>query len=148
MSMALRLILTSICLLYTSSATASRIDLESYASGFDTIPVAVLDFRPVDMPAMTDMDISAVITNDLAFSGRFRVIRTEKPDSALFARNGIGIFIAGEYSRNGTDIVLDCYVHDAMTTELLVGKKYQGDMSHRRSMAHRFSNQIFEMRVC
>jgi TolB protein len=131
--------------LVLASQAASRIQLESYASGFDTIPVAVVNFRAVNTPAITANMPWEVIAADLSFSGRFRVTQADTVDTALFARNGIGIYIDGEYTFEGDRLVLDCYLHDAVTRDLLVGKKYSGDGKLLRNMAHRFSNQIYEL---
>ncbi len=132
-------------LLCLQQSYAEKIDLEAYASGFDSIPIAVLDFRPQNGVAVTDNKPWEIIAADLGFSGRFMVKRVEKVDSAFFAENNIGLFIDGEYTANGNDVTLDCYLHDAATMDLLVGKKYRGKKQYLRSMAHRYSNEIYEL---
>ncbi|MFW5775396.1 MAG: DPP IV N-terminal domain-containing protein [Chitinivibrionales bacterium] len=124
---------------------ADKVDLEAYASGFDSIPVAVLDFRSQNDATISENKPWEVIAADLAFSGRFKVTRVEKVDSAVFAENNIGLFIDGEYTIEGDNITIDCYLHDATTMDLLVGKKYRGKTQYQRNMAHRYANEIYEI---
>jgi TolB protein len=125
---------------------AERVDLEAYASGFDSIPIAVLSFRPTPQSAaLRENQPWKIVADDLAFTGRFFVTRATKPDSAAFAENNIGIFIDGEYTVRGNSVELDCYLHDATTMDLLVGKKFRGEKKFLRSMAHRYANQVYEM---
>jgi TolB protein len=136
---------TILLILVCTAGAVEKVRLEAYASGFDTIPIAVLDFRADSASAIQTNSPWEIIVADLGFSGRFRATRCEKIDTALFRQNNIGIFIDGQYRREGSDIVLDCYLNDAASLDVLLGKKYQGSESHLRSMAHRFSNQVFDI---
>jgi TolB protein len=128
------------------ASRAERIDLEAYASGFDSIPIAVMKFRPTAGSGTLQEDAPwKIVADDLEFSGRFFVTRATKPDSALFAENSIGIFIDGEYTVKGNSVELDCYLHDAATMDQLVGKKFRGERRFLRGMAHRYANQVYEM---
>jgi len=129
-----------------TAAAAEKISLESYASGIDTVPVAVLPFKPAAGSGPLGKDLPwQVIADDLEFSCRFSVLRVDKVDSAVFAQKGIGIFIDGEYSVSGGGVVIDCYIRDALSFDLLLGKKYRGELQYMRGMAHRFSNQLVEI---
>lgn len=124
---------------------AARVSLESYASGFDSIPIAVVEFRPMsNSPVMSKNHPWKIVADDLEFTGKFTVARLAKPDSAVFAERNIGIFVDGEYTVEGQSVVLDCYLHDAATMDLLMGKKYRSALRHVRNMAHRFTNVIVE----
>ncbi len=125
-------------------ATAASVDLESYASGFDTLPVAVVTFRSTGGTASMADEPWRVIADDLAFSPRFRVVRAPKADSASLLAAGAGIYVDGEYSTSGEEIALECFVRDAARGEVLLGRKYAGNMRQVRSMAHRFANQLVE----
>ncbi len=125
---------------------AEQVSLEAYASGFDSIPIAVLPFQAAEGSKPITKNLPwKIIADDLDFSGRFQVFETGQADSAFFAQHGIGIYIHGEYLHTGTSIVLDCNVHDAKTSRMLAGKKYRGETSKLRGMAHRYSNEVFEM---
>ncbi len=137
-------LLISIASIYSLSF-GERIDLESYASGFDSIPIAIIDFRSLNNMPITKNKPWKTIADDLEFSGRFSVARGPAKDSAKFVDKNIGIFIDGEYSVIGNNVVLDCYLHDASTMDLIVGKKYKGEFKFLRNMAHRYANKIYEM---
>ena len=126
------------------TASAERVSLESFASGLDTVPIAILPFRSTDGSVINDDLPWQVVGDDLNFSGRFAVTRTDHVDTALFREKGIAIYIDGEYSTVNGVVSLDCYVHDATTQDLLMGKKFKGEPKVLRSMSHRFSNQIVE----
>jgi len=124
---------------------SQRINLEVYAGKYDSIPIAILPFmRLTAQPIVTNKPWE-VIAGDLSASHRFIVTRAEKADSALFAQKGISLYVHGEYSTQGDNVILDCFIRDAASSDLLVGKKFQGEKKFIRSMAHRFSNQIYEM---
>ncbi|MBN1983741.1 MAG: PD40 domain-containing protein [Chitinivibrionales bacterium] len=124
---------------------SGRIDLESYVRNFDSIPIAVVKFQSSDGSALSQDYPWEVIADDLDFSSKFAVVRMESADSALLAEKNIGIYIDGEYMLNSGEIVLDCFVRDAITREILLGKKYRGSVAASRAIAHRFSNQIYSM---
>ena len=129
----------------TSSLYAQKVHLETYASGLDSIPIAVVQFRSLNNDPVKKNKPWEIIANDLEFSGRFSVMKCEKVDSAEFIKKGIGIFIDGEYSIEGSNIVMECFLHDASTLELLVGKKYRGVLKYLRNMSHRYANMILDM---
>ncbi len=124
---------------------ANQIDLKSYASRFDSIPIAVLNFRALNNRTITKHQPWKVVADDLEFGGRFTVARGLKADSARFVQEQIGIFIDGEYEIKGNTVILNCYLHDAGSMDLLVGKKYQGELKYIRTMAHQYSNLIYDM---
>lgn len=138
--------LVLIIILTSSVCWSDRIDLESYASGFDSIPIAVLKFRPQQGSRTIENDQPwKVIADDFDFHDKFHVVRVEKADSVKFVREGVGLFIDGEYYVENDNVVLDCYLHDASTMDLLLGKKYRGEMKYLRSMSHRYANNIVEV---
>lgn len=132
-------------LITSLSILADRIDLKSYASTFDSIPIAILDFKPKNGPSIKRNQPWKIIADDLGFGGRFSVARGLKADSAKFVDKNIGIFIDGDYTIERKSITLNCYLHDASTMDLLIGKKYQGELKYIRKMAHQYSNQIYDM---
>jgi TolB protein len=137
------LLIAVVCL--WAQSFAEKFDLEVYATRFDSIPVAVLPFRSLNNSVISENAPWTVIADDLAFSGRFLVTRTDKLDSVLIAEKQIGIFIDGEYTVVGQSVILDCYLHDAATGDLIVGKKYRGEKKFMRQMSHRYANEIYSM---
>jgi TolB protein len=116
-----------------------------YATNLDTVPIAMLPFQAKGGTTLTRDLPWQIVGNDLEFCGRFKVLRADKVDSAVFAQNRIGLYIDGEYTVEGSMVTIDCYIHDAVSREQLVGKKYKGELGYLRTMSHRFSNQIVEM---
>ena len=123
---------------------AEQFDLEVYASKFDSIPIGILPFVPKGQ-ALTKNLPDEVIAADLDFCGKFIVMKRKEFDSASFADSGIGIYIDGEYNVKKNKVIIECFLRDVATRELIIGKKYKGDTKFLRSMAHRYSNEIVEM---
>ncbi len=124
---------------------AEQFDLEVYASRFDSIPIGVVEFQSTTGQTVKDNQPWAVIANDFDFSGKFNVVSSPAFDSTLFASNGIGIYIDGQYTIEGDKITIECFLRDVATRSLIIGKKYKGDLNFARSMAHRYCNEVVEM---
>lgn len=129
----------------TTSLYAQEVHLETYASGLDSIPIAIVKFRSLNNNPIKKNKPWEIIGNDLEFSGRFSVINYDKVDSAELTKQGIGIFIDGKYTVKGSSVEMECFLHDASTLELLIGKKYRGELKYIRSMSHRYANMILDM---
>lgn len=137
------LVLCVVCGL-AGSAYGVDVRLESYASGVDTVPIAVVPFE-VSGGGMTSGDEPwAVIAGDLSFSPRFRVLRSKSADSTTLLSQGVGIYIDGECRFADGEVEIDCYLRSAADGRSLMGNKYRGSTKFLRSMAHRFSNQVVE----
>jgi TolB protein len=130
---------------YFSLLSAEEFDLEVYASRFDSIPIGVIDFTPANNKIIKKNQPGQVISADLDFCGRFIVMKRSEYDSTAFADSGIGIYIDGQYTVTDEKVVIECFLRDAATKELIIGKKYKGKTKFLRSMAHRYSNEIVEM---
>jgi TolB protein len=137
------LLIIAVC--FTSTVYAEKFDLNVYASKFDSIPIGVLEFTSKNGAQIQDNKPWLVIANDLDFCGRFNVVSRSQFDSAAFAAGNVGIYIDGEYSLRGDSIEMTCFLKDATTKELIIGKKYKGDLKSSRAMAHRYCNEIVEM---
>ena len=138
------MICLALCTMYTGTF-AAQFDLDVYASKFDSIPIGVIDFKSSNGKVVTDNKPWEIIANDLDFSARFSVVNRDSYDSAAFIEANVGIYIDGEYTLEGSTIALDCYLRDVATRELIIGKKYKGELKSIRSMAHRYANEIVEM---
>lgn len=129
------------------AAQAEKFDLEVYASKFDSIPIGVLQFKPTNGQVVKDPDYQPweIIAEDLDFCGKFNVLKLAEYDSAAFAQASIGIYIDGEYTVDGNQITVNCFLRDVASKELIIGKKYKGDLKSIRNVAHRYSNEIVEI---
>lgn len=128
-----------------SLSWAEKFDLEVYASKFDSIPIGIVDFISTNGKLIDDNKPSSVISGDLDFSGRFHVVPKPFYDSASFIGENAGIYIDGDYTVDGKSVTLNCYLRDVASKELIIGKKYKGEMRFIRSMAHRYCNEVVEM---
>ena len=129
--------------IFVSVHGAQQVSLESYASGFDSIPIAVVKFSGTGALPSGD-EPWRVIADDLAFSARFEVSRPLGADTAALHAANIGIYIDGAYSISGDQITFDCMLRDARTKAQLLGKQFKGDAGQLRPMAHRFANRVLE----
>ncbi|MBD3421924.1 MAG: hypothetical protein GF398_17575 [Chitinivibrionales bacterium] len=132
-------------LIHCVSGFAEKFNLDIYASRFDSIPIAVVQFQPSSGAALTRNQPWQIIADDLAFTGKFDVSRLHSADSSAFASKNIGIFIYGDYAMHGDRVSMNCYLHDATTGNLILGRKYTGKAHQLRAMSHRYVNELYEM---
>src|SRR5512133_2743470 len=119
---------------------AEKFDLEVYASKFDSIPVGVVEFLPINGVALTGEKPGTVISSDLDFGGKFHVVSKQVFDSATFTNETIGIYIDGDYSVEGNSVTVNCKLRDVATKDLIIGKKYKGETRFVRSLMHKYCN--------
>lgn len=134
-------LIVSLC---TTTIWAVKVDLEVYASQFDSIPIGIIEFKGEGTIDKKDIP-SNVIANDFFLSTRFSVVKIPEFDSAAFYRGNVGIYIDGNYSVVGNNVTIECLLYDAVSRELIIGKKYEGDKKLIRSMAHKYANEMVEM---
>lgn len=139
------LLCTGILCLWLHGARAERVSLESYAHNLDSLPIAVLPFTSLNEKSVRSDEPWKIIADDLDFSGRFMVTSLAKADTALFLQKNIPIYIDGKYSIDGSFIVMDCFLHDSRTGDVIAEKRYNGEVKLLRTMSHRFSNEVVEM---
>jgi len=133
-------------LIFGVTATqAQKINLEVFASKFDSIPIAVTKFSNLGGGTFSKDEPWRVIASDLDFTGKFMVTKAEAADSALFQQKGVPLFVDGEYRITGSSVTLDCYLKDASSMDQIAGKKYQGDLSTVRTLAHKFCNELMQL---
>jgi TolB protein len=132
-------------LLPALSFAAERFDLEVYATRFDSIPIGVVNFKSTNESRVRENFPWDVLANNLDFSGRFGVVQRPEFDSAFFHERGIGIYVDGEYTIEGTNIQIVCVLRDVGTRTPLITKRYRGEIKFMRNMIHRYSNELVEM---
>ena len=133
------------CAALFSVARAQKVNLEIYASRFDSIPIGVVDFKSKSPAAIAENEPWKVIANDFDLCGRFHVIAKKAFDSAAFAAEGASIYVDGEYVLEGEAVSFTCYVYDVATRGQLFSKVYTGDRKSLRSCAHKFTNEIYDL---
>ncbi|OLC41092.1 MAG: Tol-Pal system beta propeller repeat protein TolB [Nitrospirae bacterium 13_1_20CM_2_62_14] len=138
---------------------AADVFLEATRPDFQKIPVGVLEFQSVMAPANAAERVAEVLKADLRRSQIFSVAdlvklgikvdeKLELLDGAqlpLFkqaADNGVAALVWGKMATRDANLVLDGYVYDGGTAELLIGKRYVGAPSTLRVMAHRLADEL------
>ncbi|OLB03760.1 MAG: Tol-Pal system beta propeller repeat protein TolB [Nitrospirae bacterium] len=138
---------------------AADVFLEATRPDFQKIPVGVLEFKSVMAPANAAERVAEVLKADLRRSQIFSVAdlvklgikvdeKLELLDGAqlpLFkqaADNGVAALVWGKMATRDANLVLDGYVYDGGTAELLIGKRYVGAPSTLRVMAHRLADEL------
>ena len=124
---------------------AEKVKLESIAGNLDSLTIGMMPFISIGSKTEILLEPDLVIADDLNFSGRFSVIRSDKPDAAMFKQQNISLYIDGSYRVNGETITLYCYLRETASGQELAGKKYEGSFATLRSMEHSFSNEIQQM---
>jgi len=124
---------------------AAKVKLSVYASRFDSIPIGIVDFKAKGSGEQPPGQPWKIIANDFNLCGRFHVVRRAVFDSVAFAEEGAGIYIDGHYSVSGNAVTLTCFLNDITVKEPLFTKEYNGDGTSIDRLAHRFSNEVYEL---
>ncbi|MBN2035818.1 MAG: PD40 domain-containing protein [Chitinispirillaceae bacterium] len=130
---------------FVISARAEKVNLEIYASRFDSIPIGVVDFKQKTDDKLTFDQPWRIIANDFDLCGRFIVVSRPVFDSAAFMKENIGIYIDGEYTLDPSVVAFTCYVNDVQNHEHLLVKEYKCAPKVLRKNSHRFCNELYEL---
>ena len=140
-------------------SAATDVFLEATRPDFQKIPIGVLEFEGVMASGNAAERVAEVLKADLRRSQIFSVTDLvklgikvdEKLDllngaaPPLFkqaADNGVAVLVWGKMATREADLVLDGYVYDGGSAELLVGKRYVGAPPALRLMAHRLADEL------
>ncbi len=142
-----------------AAAEAQRYEVEIQKEVFQRIPLAIAGFAPLpDGNPGADLATVArsVLAADLDFTGLFEVIdptflpvdvRQLKPGDqagvlsmlALFKVQGL---LLGTLERRGTELALEGHVYDVERGTAIVARRYLGDATAVRQIAHRLADEI------
>jgi TolB protein len=116
-------------------------------------PIAVVPFRSV-MPLAPEQDIGAIISADLARSGRFDPISAqsyaERPgslsetDYALWRSLSIDHLVVGQINPNGADLNVRFQLAEVFQGEQILGFSFDIRSNEIRRLAHHISDLIYE----
>jgi TolB protein len=142
-----RLLLPLLAVVLSVSPTrAADVVITSEQKAAETISIGFIDFKCVKGdPKSLAFQPGAVISEDLSFSGRFKVQTWSVFDSTsknAFKQQGALAYVKGEYSLEGDNFVLQCELIDIDTQEKILGKKYSGKKSELRLASHKFSDEL------
>ncbi len=123
---------------------STEIELESFAKNADSIPIGIVSFKSLSSTTLLANKPEGVIASDLEFSGRFTVVRSAVPDTALFGNNNVQMYINGDYSVNGNDVQLHCFLQSVDGKQILLNRTFGGTLQTLRAMAHRYGDELVQ----
>jgi len=127
-------------------AFATDVVITSEQKGAESIALGYVEFPCVSgNPKAVAYHPGAVLTDDLNFSGRFKVKGVPKLDSlakAGFKDSGALAYLQGEYSLEGDKYSLYCELLDIETGEKIIKKKYSGPKDQLRQASHQFADEM------
>jgi TolB protein len=137
---------------------AADVVLEITRPDFQKIPIGLLPFREGATPDRPGQQVAEVLGADLKRSQVFTVTDlaklginpekaelTEGPQKTLVKQamdNGVSVLVWGKMASREADLVMDGYVYDGGTGEVVAGKRYVGAPPALRLMAHRLADEL------
>jgi TolB protein len=139
--------------LCASTTSRAELVLEITSGVVDPIPIAIVPFARV--PADGGVDVSSVVTNDLAGSGRFKALpraqmfstptRAADVVAADWKAGGSDYVVVGRVSSAGGDqLAVDFELINVLTGQQLASQRFTGTQAALRNAAHRVSDVIYE----
>ena len=143
----MRNIITPLSIFFTAISLFSQAEdlfIESTAEGIPKMDIVVSRFQPKNPGGLRKLSTKPwkIIANDLKVSGRFNVTETGYIDTALFHEKNIAVFIDGKYNFKDDKIIVECFLHDAYSLNLIAGKQYRVKKKALRRAAHFFSDEV------
>ncbi len=138
---------------------ATDVFLEATRPDFEKIPIGVLGFKNGGGPEWLGGRVEEVLKADLRRSLVFTLVDLPSlgikvrdignAEKAVFKQatdNGVAVLVWGRagLKENGkeADVVVDGYVYDGGSDDVVGGKRYVGSTSVVRLMAHRFADEL------
>ncbi len=104
------------------------------------------------------VEIANILRSDLEVAAEFEILDQRGfledpqlaplvPDSNSFAdwyMVGAELLIKGQIDREGSQLIVDLYAYDVFQRKFLVGKRYRGDETTIRPIAHMFANALMD----
>lgn len=148
--------------LLTAVTVSAEVDTITISNPFlRKIPVAVPEFKPFSgsaQEASIGRDAADLLSDTLAFTCYFRMI-----DRAAFLEEpketGIGLtdvnlknwsdigtefLVTGGVALNKDIVIFEMRLIDVFKRQMLIGKRYKGQMGDRRKMVRRFCSEVME----
>jgi len=151
------LIVLLCALFFATPGFAARIEISS--PGEQTIPLALTQLLPIGAPQPgIAAQFNEVLQNDLELSGLFDMVAPEaflsdatRPgltrnniDFGQWRMLGTEALIKGAYQLSGGKVTIELRLFDVVTQRLLSGRRYIGQPSDVRKIAHTFADQVLK----
>jgi len=138
-----------------------KVYIDITSPSFRKLPIAIPRFKTVYTPT-DDMKLgeraTAILNNDLDLTGFFSLIDPKSvgektnggatgnipqaEDFRSWANLGAEALVLGEVSYKDRSLTLEARLYDVVKKELIVGKRYLGEIQDLSRMVHRFADEV------
>ncbi|MCP4716219.1 MAG: Tol-Pal system beta propeller repeat protein TolB [Deltaproteobacteria bacterium] len=150
-----------IYILFHISPAYTKVYLDIHSPSATQLPIVIPPFKNIGGTTATHpyaKEMAAIISEDLSFSGFFRLLAPEVIDDDylrgltrdtirwdIISIIGAETIVTGGFQlKNKNSIITELRLFDAVQGKFITGKRYEAPPSDRRLMMHRFSNEIFQ----
>lgn len=155
------ILFAAIMLITLPGSALAKVYLDILSPFATRLPIAVPAFKNTGSQPDTEniaAKMATVIRQDLDLSGFFRVLDASAVSSDPASSGttldtikwdswtiiGAEALVTGGISVNGSELVAELRLFDAVQRQSIVGKRYFGRAEDARLIAHKFSNEIFK----
>ncbi len=161
MKKALLLLLATFLLLcgLLDRASWSKVYIDIRSPSFRKFPLAVAPFRAVSSQAEMRLGdrVTDILNDDLNITGFFSVIDgrsagalgsqaaekgVENVDFQGWSGSGAEALVIGEVTYKENALVLEARLYDVVKKEMILGKRYTGEIHDLSRMVHRFADEV------
>jgi TolB protein len=141
--------------LFVTQPARAELQIDITSGVTDPIPIAVVPFSRV--PADGGVDVSDVVTHDLATSGRFKTLprtqmmstptRAVDVNAADWKSGGSDYVVVGRVSGGGAsggELAVEFDLVNTLTGQTIASQRFTGPQAALRNAAHRVSDVIYE----
>lgn len=128
------------------------------AQEYQPLPIAVPAFELKSGQRPEQVDLAAVVAQDLKLSGFFKLPADPKAVQDVSAKdaaagqvhfadwNGLNVYyvVKGKFEVSGSQIVAEVRTYDVVAGTLIFGTRYEYSVDRARQLAHRASNDIIK----
>lgn len=128
------------------------------AREFQPLPIVVPSFEFKGGNRPENLDLGAIMAQDLKLSGFFKLPAEPRPVQDLNAKDqqagkidfpgweklGVYYVVKGKYEVSGSQIVSEVRTYDVVAGTLIFGTRYEYSLDRGRQLAHRASNDIIK----
>lgn len=149
------LVLMGLMMAWTTALAEADMRIEITGGTEQSYPIAVVPFKNQHMIVNPDHNITQIVRDDLARSGRFSPMKESEMSAAMIAADQIDFdywrkvlqdyLVIGEVRQQGVDMYqLDMRLINVLNQQELVARRWNGVSSHLlRTAAHQMSDAIY-----